>query len=716
MRLSLRRVIFYTTWVVFAAPVWAVPFDSSSGGPAIAILTADGGGDYTSLSEASAAFSGVAGGIHRPWTLQINDGVYIEGEDSFFAQSFGPSGWLTIKPAPGAQPVVDFIATASHLTYQGQIIFGAKGDANWYDPANNAPSSNAFTIDGSNTVGGTSRDLTFQSSVNTPQRRLVRVVGDNDGVVIKNLVVNKSDPSPGIYACIGLGAVRVSALGDLTPDGCVIQNCQLTAQGGGPSGFGVEAYNSNGYLSLGVAIDNVQVLNNTILAKQRGVFLSRVGSATVANNDITIQNGSSGQYSYQGIFHYNAHGTLGWTQSIYNNVIDMTCPSSSGQGITGILLDAGDDTMYGTYHVFNNTIVNLTVTGLSSPSNVHCRGIVAGNKRSNYDVLHNSIRMGLNFYISGETLHRVAGIAIPLPMTTGNVTVKNNIVRTAQTGTYAAVISSASSNRLVLDGNDLFPATTPYVGIVEGALGSPFATFTEWQSAGYDPNGVSVDPTVPDPPAPGVWDSSLHFDGDPGVNYRTVPVGVARDIDGMIRSATAPFRGADEPILTPLTVFSEHGEPVPPVGTTHLPTGPLTFYTAYVPSPATEGLSAWGCTGFTGTGVVPAGGSTPSVGFVASSTVSSTLTWHWQIASHYLDIVSSSGTVHVDGVPSSGGFFPADATLSLEAIPAPGCEFTEWSGDVAGNSNPISLFLDSPKAVTASYIRSNPVCGDWRLY
>lgn len=716
MRLSLRGVIFYTAWVVFAAPVWAVPFDSSSGAPAVAILAAGGGGDYTTLAEASAAFSGVAGGIHRPWTLQINDGVYIEAEDSFFAQTFGPSGSLTIKPATGAQPVVDFIATATHLTYQGQIIFGAKGDANWYDPANNAPSNNAFTIDGSNTVGGISRDLTLQSSVSSPQRQLVRVVGDNDGVVIKNLIVRKSDPSSTIYVCIGLGAVRLSALGDLTPDGCLIQNCELTAQGSGPSGFGVEAYNSNGFLSFGVAIDNVRVLDNTIVAKQRGVFLSRVASATVANNDITIQNGSSGLYSYQGIFHYNANGTVGWTQSIYNNVIDMTCPSYSGQGITGILLDAGDDTMYGTYHVFNNAIVNLTVTGLSSSSDVHCRGLVASNKRSNYSVLHNSIRLDLNPYINGATLHRVAGIAIPVPMATGSVTFKNNIVRCAQTGTYAAVISSASSNGLVFDGNDLFPATTPYVGVVVGAPGSPFATFADWQSAGYDPNGVSVDPIVPDPPAPGVWDSSLHFDGDPGVNYWGIPVGVARDIDGMIRSTTAPFRGADEPILTSLTVFSGHGEPVPPVGTTNLPTGPLTFYTAYVPSPATEGLSTWACTGFTGTGVVPAGGSTPSVSFVASSTTSSSLTWHWQLASHYLAIDSSSGTVYVDGVPSSGGFFPADATLSLEAVPDPGCEFAAWSGDLTGSSNPVSLLLDSPKAVTASYIRVNPVRGSWHLY
>lgn len=705
-------------WICIASahslPGHPIPFDNSSGPLAVAILDATGNGDYTTLAQATAAFSGVAGGINRPWLLQLNDGYYVETEDSFLGQSFGPAGSLTIKPATGAHPVIEFTATITHVTFRGHIVLGVPADRNWWpDPANNSISKDAFTIDGSNTVGGTTRDLTFRSVINTPQYELLRLMGDNDGVVIKNLIIENSKSGNNVYACIGLGAIHSPAIGFRLPDDCLIQNCQLTALGSGPSSSGIFIFRSNGDIDSGLAIRNVRVLGNTIASRQRGVYISCVADATVAHNDITIQGLSPG-YSHQGIFHYTANGATGWKQSIYGNRISITCPSNTSQNVIGIFLDVGDGVMSGTYYVYNNTIEEMNVIGLTSPADVRYRCISAANVRSHYYFLHNSIRMSPNPLITGALPNRVAGISIPLAMTTGSVTIRNNIIRGGSTGALAALISSASSNGFLADGNDLFPAESTNVGVLESDLDSPYKTFAEWQAGGYDPHGISLDPWVAATAYSGVWDSSLHFDGDPGPAYRGAPVGIRTDIDGMIRCATSPFIGADEPIFTPLSVLSGHGTPIPPVGVTNLQTGPLRIHTARVDSPVYENLTAWSCTGFTGTGVIPPQGTANSVAFVADTTESSTIVWHWRVSGYYLAVESEGGTVYVHGAASTGGYFQSDSTLSIEAVPEDGYQFLNWSGDLAGKLNSQTLLLDSPKTIRAHYL--GPFAANWRVY
>jgi len=232
----LLGLVFLCIALAYPLSIQSAPFDDSSGSLAVATLDATGNGDYATLAQASAAFSGVVGGINRPWLLQINDGLYIETQDSFFGQSFGPSGSLTIKPASEAHPIIEFTANVAHETFRGHIVLGVPADRDWWpDSANNSISKDAFTIDGSNTPGGTTRDLTFRSSVNSPQWELLRLMGDNDGVVIKNLIITHAHTDYKIYVCIGLGAVNSPSIGDRIPDDCLIQNCQLTALGSGPS-------------------------------------------------------------------------------------------------------------------------------------------------------------------------------------------------------------------------------------------------------------------------------------------------------------------------------------------------------------------------------------------------------------------------------------------------------------------------------------------------
>lgn len=77
-------------------------------------------------------------------------------------------------------------------------------------------------------------------------------------------------------------------------------------------------------------------------------------------------------------------------------------------------------------------------------------------------------------------------------------------------------------------------------------------------------------------------------------------------------------------IMRNLAVTSAHGTPSP-IGTVSYTSG--TSITATVTSPVTENTLSYTCTGWSGTGSVPASGSATSITF--SLTTDSTITWNW---------------------------------------------------------------------------------------
>ena len=54
-------------------------------------------------------------------------------------------------------------------------------------------------------------------------------------------------------------------------------------------------------------------------------------------------------------------------------------------------------------------------------------------------------------------------------------------------------------------------------------------------------------------------------------------------------------------------------------------------------------------------------------------------------------------------VSGSGGTYEPGSKATLKAIPAPGYEFTGWSGAISGNSQETTLTMDSDKEVTANF-------------
>jgi len=159
------------------------------------------------------------------------------------------------------------------------------------------------------------------------------------------------------------------------------------------------------------------------------------------------------------------------------------------------------------------------------------------------------------------------------------------------------------------------------------------------------------------------------------------------------------YHSKHRPIDVYLTVESEYGSPVPPVGSNYLNYGMV--ITASVGSPV-EGPAGtrYLCTGWSGTGSVPTNGSTNSVTFVI--TENSSISWLWKTQYELTTSVlpAEGGTISCS---PEGPWHDVDTSVQLEAVANPGYWFLNWSGDLSSSNNPEWLVMDSPKSVTANF-------------
>ena len=89
-----------------------------------------------------------------------------------------------------------------------------------------------------------------------------------------------------------------------------------------------------------------------------------------------------------------------------------------------------------------------------------------------------------------------------------------------------------------------------------------------------------------------------------------------------------------------LTVASTDGTPTPAVGTHEIDWGTAVEASVAAPTPTAGGKTRRACTGWTGTGSVPASGTETNVTFTAEA--DSTLTWNWR-TEHWIDVAVASG-------------------------------------------------------------------------
>ena len=196
----------------------------------------------------------------------------------------------------------------------------------------------------------------------------------------------------------------------------------------------------------------------------------------------------------------------------------------------------------------------------------------------------------------------------------------------------------------------------------------------------YTPDGVVVD-----------W---ITF----GAQTTDVSEGRWRDSAAAVYSMVVPTPGTNN-VLPVMIVRSPHGTPVPARGTNVVTHGSVVDC-GLGDSPVVEGgTTQHVCTGWVGTGSVPATGAATNVSVTVTSECS--IAWVWQ-TNYWLDTgAGAHGSVDVaDGWQSRG------AGVTITPTPEVGYHFAGWAGDISAsmtNDNPLVLNMTRPYSVTATF-------------
>lgn len=454
--------------------------------------------------------------------------------------------------------------------------------------------TNYVTIDGSNTTNGTTRDLTIQNtSTTTPQVLVVGSVGTTPrtNVTVKNCnIINGINSSSAMIVSDGTTPGSAGWFNNITVQNNSFQlayialyNIATIATGNG-SGLNIigNDFNSttNPVRLVGVyvqGVDGATVSGNNIgnftvtdASNVTGVwFATGTVNSSILNNNISQLNGASvgpprgiavsSAYANANInIEGNTISTITTAYSsppygIYvfsttssvsikrNKISGLLNTNTGGYGARGILI--ATTVSPANIDVVNNFVWDIKATSDAS-STYWGIGIAIDATISTVNVYFNSVNLyGTLSGYSSATIH--TALYLSAGVTIANV--RNNILvnsfdNTASTTDKSYAIYCAGTNAAFTNINycDYYVTGTP--GIL-GYLGADRLTLADWKTAtGKDTNSISANPIF-------FADSNLHIDSN-----QVSPVGnagqfistVLNDIDGNLRSTTAPDIGADE--------------------------------------------------------------------------------------------------------------------------------------------------------------------------
>ncbi len=480
-------------------------------------------GQFTSLRAAFDSLNNsiVAGNV----TLSVlNEGTTEPDMAQLAEVNYGPGGpfTITIKPAAGANPTI--------AGSNGRFLIKLIGADN-------------VVIDGSNTPGGTTRNLTLRNDIQSTNQGAIWVGGLGAGqgannVTIKNCILlagrNDTTNTFGVYAA---QADTVTSSGTGDNDNLVIENNEIQR-----ARFGVYA---RGIAATGI-ITGLAIRNNLMGSDSAGFEISYRG-VDIGNADSAVVTGNEIFNMVQPMTFTMAaiHLDLNVANAVIskNKIYRMRQTNTGTYGAIGI--EIGSSTGSSNVTIANNMISDLTCDGggTSTASNPYGIRIVGG---TNHKVYYNSVSMTGSF-LNTTTSDISAAFIVTVSTATG-LDVRNNLFSNTMTGgtgtrCYGIYAVSASLVFGTIDHNNYY-ASGP-----NGVLGRQGSTdvpdLAGWRAfTGQDSNSVSGDPFFLNPA------TNLHIDSTqtPLVvsNAGTPIAGITTDIDGQTRSATTPDIGADE--------------------------------------------------------------------------------------------------------------------------------------------------------------------------
>lgn len=523
--------------------------------PLAGVYTVGSGGNFATLTSAAASVS--LRGVSAPVTFSLTDATYSTAETFpiTFSQSPGVSATntITVKPATGITATITGTSTTSIIKLDG---------------------SDYVILDGSNTVGGTTRDMAIiNTNTNTSGNAVIWIASAtaSDGArnnTIKNCLISGNAATTTQFGIFGgtTTAIGTGSTNALAPNSNnTIQNNQLMkAQIGmwmrGPSSLLLDTANQVknndfGTATLGEGFNTsaliVEFQHNATVSKNAVQNITGEGGITNANGMSTVFTGlwirqcKNATVSANRVFNlnYSAVGTTNRTHALYvespafntsgnasnntivNNAIYDCRVSSFNPSfwtISGLSANGG----YGDKFYFNSVnltgTVNVTAGPAAAFSNGYTETTTASTNidvRNNIFVINGSSSSGGGTFFSHYTT---------LTNYTGSTLNYNDLYSVATSGATAYIGFMGGVNQTALtdwrtvtaqEANST--ASNPgFIGnnILIPSLGSAVV------GTGTPITGITldiVDSTRSNPPSMGAYDKARDLSG-PSISYTAV--------------------------------------------------------------------------------------------------------------------------------------------------------------------------------------------------
>jgi hypothetical protein len=501
--------------------------------------TKPGGGDpdYLTLKSAMEALNdlGITGNV----TMYITSSLT---ETENVALGLNTGGFtVTFKPATGITPTIAFTKTTDNAGPSGSWIIGADSVGVITASIWTLIQTDNIIIDGSNTVNGTTRDLTM-TFADSPNPFGISVVGNANNITIKNCVLTNNEVGANSAYCVSIRPRNQSST-NYIPDIIIIENNTLTSNGGtAGQPIGITA---SGTVTSGTTSDSIVIRNNLINARTRAIFANAGKNYDIYNNEIKVNQTTSGNFSH-GIYFLSANSATSIVNNIYNNNFTQLATSNTSAGEFGI---SGITPSYaGTFNIYNNTFAGFS-TGTTS--NGLCNAIrVTTNAAVVLNAYHNTINMvelnmnTLSATTGTGTNQNVAAFSFSTATPTYTATLKNNIVVMQETDSCSFILRRAvNTSTIVSDYNNIYFTGTKGTFSHTIPTGAIYGSLAGWNTASsQDANSKTVSMTFTSA-------TDLHLSGGSLGDLNLIGVtglGVSTDIDGDSRSGTNPYMGADE--------------------------------------------------------------------------------------------------------------------------------------------------------------------------
>ena len=294
------------------------------------------GANYTTLSEicSDISFVGISGNVNISVAGSITETTTI----NLNTPPVGASYLISIKPATGTNPVVTFNHSSTALIVDGV---------------------NNFTIDGSNTIGGTTKNLTFTHSGVASTAHVLFINGGIAPIIKNCKLIGGSNTGAGI----GLVLSNVS-----NP---LIQNNDI--------------YRAMAGIWMQNATTGAQILNNTIGSTTVGDQVQLYGMYLMGSGAITPSGYTIAGNTISGMFNSTANIMTGISMNgagpgviEKNKIMNMSNTTTLTDGslkvkgfeclsaTTGVIIRNNVLTGFSSTNSTNNTIVGILINGATN--------------------------------------------------------------------------------------------------------------------------------------------------------------------------------------------------------------------------------------------------------------------------------------------------------------------------------------------------------------